>query len=449
MYFFQSLRFFEISDYLATFGWLIVILLIGHLVYIRNKENPIYQFYLVHLYWKIILGFTFGFVYVLYYQGGDTVAYWAGAKALNGLFWQSPSDYFTELLADTDGMRTPGYYTNQTGRPPSWIYKESASFFVCKVASILGFFSFKSFFALNLLFSGVFSWVSWRFFRFVRSVLDMPTRNIALAILFIPTVGFWCSGIIKDTVVLAAIFMLVLSLFIIMDGTKKTTPGIILLFLFSSWTIIETRSFILISIFIPFLLIFAFRYNKEKGVIIRLLTRFLGITISFIGIALYINYSGFLDEFSAEKLLNDAEKIQKDFVQNDAYSGAKYDLGITDYSGLSMLKVAPNAIFVTLFRPFVWEYESFLMFLNGVENFFLMVLTVFAINRYRIKLLYKRTKELHQIFIFSLIFILILGYFVGFTSGLYGVLARLKAPVLPFFLLLLFSQIERKKTTSE
>jgi hypothetical protein len=37
----------------------------------------------------------------------------------------------------------------------------------------------------------------------------------------------------------------------------------------------------------------------------------------------------------------------------------------------------------------------------------------------------------------SLVFSLILGFFAGYTSGLFGVLVRFKAPLLPFLYLVL------------
>jgi hypothetical protein len=37
----------------------------------------------------------------------------------------------------------------------------------------------------------------------------------------------------------------------------------------------------------------------------------------------------------------------------------------------------------------------------------------------------------------SLVFSLILGFFAGYTSGLFGVLVRFKAPLLPFLFLVL------------
>jgi len=43
----------------------------------------------------------------------------------------------------------------------------------------------------------------------------------------------------------------------------------------------------------------------------------------------------------------------------------------------------------------------------------------------------------HEFLIFCLIFVLIIGFMTGMTSILYGVLVRLRAPLLPFLFVLL------------
>lgn len=436
--------FFEMNDWASFMGWLIVILLTSYFIRLTKREDPLYAYYLPHLFWKLILGISFGLVYILYYEGGDTIAYWAGAKTLNNLFWESPSAYFTELWRDTTDSGTPSYYTKTTGYPPGWIYREGASFFVSKLASILSFFSFGSYLTLNLYFIVISTWINWRFFIFIQKRLTKtPTRNVAIAILFIPTVGFWCSGIIKDTVVLCAILPLITVLFKLFSNNKEWNYKSFIVFIVSSYIVYATRSFMLISVYVPFMILFAFRYNSKRSFLIRLITRFFGISFSLAFVLVYINYSGFLDEISADNLLKTAQVIQQDFTSNKIYEGLTYDIGITDYSYLGMLKVLPTCVMFTLFRPFLWEFQGPLMLLNGIENFILLIMTLIALNNFRIRLLYKKFDALHEIFIFSLVFMLILGFFVGFTSGIYGVLARLKAPVLPFFLLFLFSQSER------
>jgi Ca2+/Na+ antiporter len=51
----------------------------------------------------------------------------------------------------------------------------------------------------------------------------------------------------------------------------------------------------------------------------------------------------------------------------------------------------------------------------------------------------------NEFLVFAFFFALILAFFAGFTSILFGVLVRFKAPVLPFLVLLLSLRREEEK----
>jgi hypothetical protein len=162
----------------------------------------------------------------------------------------------------------------------------------------------------------------------------------------------------------------------------------------------------------------------------------------------YLSSSGVFGEFSADKILQTAEVIQTDFENNETYEGKKYDLGIEDFSNTSLISVFPLAVTTAIFRPFIWEAGNLLMILNGLESLFLLYFTFRILwtgrNNNSLAVLFKT-----DYFIFSILYVLILAYFVGFTSGLFGILARLKAPILPFFVFLLVYKMTKKETSIE
>ena len=206
-------EFFGIIDIISFFGWLLVFVSIAFFAYQKNRDKPEFKYYLPHFFFKILLGLGFGLVYILYYEKhGDTVFYWDGARKLSDLLFDDPGSYFHEIFNTPNEEFVPQYFKN-VGYPPYWIYREPNSWFVCKVANFFSFFTFGSYLTLNLFFSAIASWFSWRFFRYMNKILDIETRYIAIACLFVPSVAFWCSGIIKDTIALAAIFSLVLAFF--------------------------------------------------------------------------------------------------------------------------------------------------------------------------------------------------------------------------------------------
>lgn len=57
-------------------------------------------------------------------------------------------------------------------------------------------------------------------------------------------------------------------------------------------------------------------------------------------------------------------------------AGSGYSLGELDGTFASMIKLAPQAVNVALFRPYLWEVNNPLMLLSALEALFLLGLTV-------------------------------------------------------------------------
>jgi hypothetical protein len=94
----------------------------------------------------------------------------------------------------------------------------------------------------------------------------------------------------------------------------------------------------------------------------------------------------------------------------------------------------------TFFKPFIWEASNPLMLLNGIENLLFLGLFLQFIRQ----LITQRKVSITQynLIVFSFVFVLLMAFFVGITSGLFGVLVRMKAGTLVFFLIFLFSKSE-------
>lgn len=52
--------------------------------------------------------------------------------------------------------------------------------------------------------------------------------------------------------------------------------------------------------------------------------------------------------------------ITADWIHQVSAEGSTYDIGIDEMDGSigSMLKLYPKGIFITLFRPFIWEIKT-------------------------------------------------------------------------------------------
>jgi hypothetical protein len=143
-------------------------------------------------------------------------------------------------------------------------------------------------------------------------------------------------------------------------------------------------------------------------------------------------------------MVSEAQSVQQDFLENETYTGRRYEITNTDVSAVGLLRAIPESIFYGIYRPFIYESLSPNFILNGIESLVLIFVTirfVFIGNVFsKIKKIRKK-----EILVFALIFSLFIAFIAGFTSVLFGVLVRIRAPLLPFIFLVLTANVFDKQ----
>jgi uncharacterized membrane protein YfcA len=130
--------------------------------------------------------------------------------------------------------------------------------------------------------------------------------------------------------------------------------------------------------------------------------------------------------------------------RNETYGSKRYDLGVTDYSPAGMIAAFPASVIASFFRPFIWEALSPTLIINGLESVVIMYFTFRFLVSSKIRKRITRIRQ-HEFLIYGFVFAVILAYFAGFTSILFGVLVRFKAPVLPFLIIVLTAHYKTEK----
>jgi hypothetical protein len=182
----------------------------------------------------------------------------------------------------------------------------------------------------------------------------------------------------------------------------------------------------------------------NKYIVSNFARRVINVLIILVGIGIGSLYFG---GESAQKYLTEAEVTQNDFQNNSIYTGKKYDLGNVEFTPIGMLKTMPLAIFTGIYRPFPWEALSPGLILNALESIILFYLTfVFLFDQRRKRISRIRNTD---ILIYATYFVLIMAFMTGLTSVIFGVLVRLRAPLLPFFILLLTVQPTEENKNDE
>lgn len=420
-------NYFGVVDFISAGMWFFVVMVLTAITQMRNKHLSHYKYYSYNVYFKLFLGIFFGIFYVGFYPGGgDTKAYWDGAIVLNNLFYKSPYLYFDELMNSE-----PGYYfrfDHSTGKPPSWIYKEEASWFVSKCMSILSFITFKSYWAATIILSYIFANATWRFYEFVLKLKVHNEKILAIAILFIPSVALWCANVSKDMLVVTSILYIFVSsfrIFLKYESARIKDWLILIFMLFILW---NTRLFYLLAITGPtlFVLTSLIRKKLKKNVVLVFI-----INYSILALALFLFIVIIVKSGAMQQYIDEAAVIQQDFLKNETYGDKRYDLGITDFSTVGVLKTFPVAVIAGIYRPFFWEALSPTLIVNGIESLVLIYFTFqFLFNKKNKGKL--KSLQQNSLMMYLFYYSILMAFMAGFTGVLFGVLVRFKAAVLPF-----------------
>ena len=410
----------------------------------NNVPDTLKPYFIPTYLFRSFFGILFALAYIFILGGGDTKAYFIGANTLNNLFVKSPLLYLESMWSDPNSLMLSKHFDSITGFPPSWIYREKEGWFVCKIVSVLSLITFKSYFAITLIIAYFSFSSSFRLLSLIEKLKLHSTRNLVFAFLLIPSVGFWCSGLSKDSIVLIATMYLLWAVFDILINLNPLKIKNIVLILVCVYIIYSIRPFILMAISAPLFLSFGTRLTRrfESNWTFKTLLRSVYVIIGLVSLFFFMT-SPYI-----QTLINEATIIKNDFTSNDIYTGKKYDIGIVDFSLLGLLNSFPVIVFYGFYRPFIMESLTPTLFLNGIESLIFMFLTLkFFLSKNIIKKLSMISKN--ELLLFALLFAVILSFIAAFTSVIFGVLVRIRSILLPFLVLILTIKLRDKDNITE
>lgn len=444
IYYSDQFEFFGVFDILLIIFWLAIALIISFVFQSNNIENkPHYKYFIRNYLFKLVFSLLFSLYYIFIVHGGDTIAFYGASEVLTKLIFEDFSYYINEwgTYASEEGYIS--HFTANTGFPPGWIAREEEAYFVSKIFSILNLFTGSSYLVNTIIVAFLTSAASFKLYDFIVSFGIHDYKKLALYFLFIPSLSFWCTGVSKDSLIFMGICYLVPTIYNLIIGKAKIKVVNIILIVFFSWILLNIRSFMLITIIIPFAFAFNVQFAKRL-----FKNKFIQFTIRTIIIFIGFGFLGFyFSGETAQKYLKEAEITQQDFKTNKTYTGAKYDIGVVSYTPTGLLRAMPLSVITGIYRPFPWEALTLSFILNGIETLILFYLTfVFIFRGGRKRIGRIRNTD---ILTFSLYFVIIFAFMTGFTSVIFGVLVRLRAPLLPFFMMLLTVNPEEEKIELE
>jgi hypothetical protein len=223
--------------------------------------------------------------------------------------------------------------------------------------------------------------------------------------------------------------------------------------LLSVYILVSIKPYIFYAIFTGILIMMTHLYFKKiRSTFLRLVVLpIILFLIWSIGSAIIIQTSEFAGGAysSINSMLMKAKITQEDLRTSERYGKNTFDIGTFEPTISGILSKAPIAIEAGLYRPHLWECTNPVMLVSGLENSFLLFITLYVIFL-SIVAAFKRGPSFmlniafnHSLVVFSIIFSVSFAFFIGLTTANFGALVRYKIPLLPFLVASLFIIIEK------
>ena len=432
----------NLQDLIVTPIVLILVYILAFLIRERVTDGVNRKYFVPGLTLKILGAISLGLIYQFYYKGGDTFNYFnRGSKYIWEAFRDSPVKGLQLMFAN-------GEYNPETFKYASEIiyYNDLPSYFVVRVASLFDLITFHTYSATAVLFA-VFSFSGlWAMYTVFYRMMPKMHLQLAIAIFFIPSVFFWGSGILKDTLTLGAMGWGIYAFSQIFFFRRNFLWGSLLLIL-SFFIIYKIKIYILLCL-VPALMIWFYLSSIGKIRNLVLKTMILPFTVIFLVIGGYYSVKFIGEEnhrYNLERLSFTAESTARwlSYV-SEKQEGSGYTLGDFDYSTTGILRKTPAAIWVTLFRPYLWEAKNLVMFLSAIESLLLLIFTFYTMGSIIAK---RRLAVLvsNPIVVFCMIYSLTFAFAIGLSTYNFGTLVRYKIPMLPFYLIAMFVLLSYSK----
>ena len=394
---------------------------ISYLLWQRD-HSALKKYYWPALLFKLSAGIALGLLYTYYYDGGDTFNYFNDGVKLANIARKDVASYFSFLWSGEESN-------------PIWSelnYRQPRAMFLSKVTSLFCLLTADSYWVISLYFSFISFLCAWMLARKILNLNSDAVFATALAFFFFPSIVFWTSGVIKESLAMAAMFFVCV---IFLQLWLKEKVGLIrwLVSIFAVWILWNLKYYYL-GVFLPvaataLLARWVFARMKHQSIVIKIVIW----CVLLIGPLLLI--STLHPNFYPERFLQVVVSSYNEF------HGISQGRNVIHYPSMdpsftTLAQNIPLAIFSGLYRPLIIEATTALQALSSIENFLLLVLTISALAQIK-----RVARGNHRLLTFSLLaYVLFLCIFLALSTPNFGTLSRFRVGFLPFFVFLLTAE---------
>jgi hypothetical protein len=376
---------------------------------------------------------------VQYYYGyGDSFVFYYGSNFLGSEVVKDVSNlkYFFTSAVD---VKT--WYDFEVGDINySGYFGIDSNLFIMKISAFFSLFTFNKYIVITRFF-GFFSFAGlWRLFLVFKDInANKEVKILAWTILYVPSVWFWGSGLIKDSICIGGIGFIIYFLYKLLikkEFSFKYILGLVVLL----YIVAIIKSYIIIVLVVGISVFVFYKFvTPFKNIVIRgfIISAFL---FGAVIVAFITNFSDQLQLLAEESMVQvDSFKRNYEAIKNDdERSRAALEIKEMDLSPAGMITQSPVKIFTCLFRPFIWESGKIFILFSAFESLLLLICTLYVIVKLKFFGVFREIVKSPFVlvsFVMSILFALI----IGFTTYNFGTMARYKIILIPFYFFTLVS----------
>jgi len=382
---------------------------------------------------KVLGAYGAYWVYTYYYPNRETADIFKhfddAMQFYNHIYPVSFGDYLQFLFGQkldspemTEALVHTKYWLRQTE-----IGTIGDNHVLIKIHAFIALFS-QGYYPINLLFFAFFSYIgSLIFYRFLSKLFSTNTL-VLLSIFLTPTVLFFCSGTLKETIILVFIIFIITSSYYLLNKFKL---HYLLILTISTYLLVILKVYVIIALFPGILSFLLFTRWKTNYWWIFTLIIHLGYLV-FLFTNQQVDFRGYL-QFKQQDLV---------LVAQEMHAGSRIEISRLTNDFSSYINTIPYAIKNVFLLPTPDTTTNGFVWLSMFENYLLLALLLLGITKI------KHTNRLQRQYL-SLIFSfsILLALFIGWTVPIVGAIIRYKVVFIALLTPSLVACWKNRKTT--
>jgi len=407
---------------------------------VKKYDKPTAKLFIKAFKFKMFCAVAFTLVTAFYYGGGDSEMFFYSVKDMRQAIAADDLSYWELLKMESAGdYSSLAFYFEQdnTKYPVSGFMRSSSNFLVPKLALIPSVIFFNSYLSICLVFSFFALGGAIRLYKLFLHYFPDLRREVAIAVLFLPSACYWSAGFLKDSICFGSMGFLLYGLFNVFIK-RKNLIGSLLWITVGTYFLYTIKVYILLAL-VPGIGFWLFGQLSSGVKTVSLKRAITFISLIFAGIAgvMLVNYltsDAALSKFSLDNILETSSFSRETYERGGGRNqGAYFQITATN-----PVLLALNGLVATFFRPFPWEISSAIVMLSALESLIFLSLILYLFFKKGIITPFREIFS-KPLLILCFSFAIIFAISVGISATNFGSLSRYKIPCLPFYVMFILA----------